>query len=218
MASVQDIPIFPLQLIAFPGEPVPLHIFEPRYRKLIADCEATGEAFGIIPVIDQQAMPVGTLVRLERVVKRYPDGRTDILARGVQPFFVERFHPKPEQEEAHRADVTFVEQDETSSVLDRERVLALYQKFHQLMQPGGAIPMKEAAHLSFQLAHTAGLSDAEKLDLLRTPDEQSRLESLIAHFEQVIPRMEALEKTRLKAQQNGDYRLFPELNINFGLL
>lgn len=217
MPERREVPIFPLQLVAFPGERVPLHVFEPRYRKLVAHCTATGEGFGIIPVLDQQALPVGTYMHIEQVARQYPDGRADILARGEIPFEVIEFHPKPEQEEAHRAEVQFIAQDDTSSVLDREALLGQYAAFQKVIHAGAA-PMPDVPLLSFAIGHTAGLSDAEKVDLLRTPDEQSRIEMLLEHFARTLPRLQAIEKTREKAQQNGDYRLFPELKLNFGKL
>ncbi|MDX2063402.1 MAG: LON peptidase substrate-binding domain-containing protein [Bacteroidia bacterium] len=216
MATRQTIAIFPLQLIAFPGERVSLHIFEPRYRKLIEDCRESGVPFGIIPVLDQQALPLGTLMRLERIAKAYPDGRYDVVVRGQLPFAVTEFVPMPETQEAHRAEIEAIVQDPTYEPSTRTEVLGLYRRYQAL---SGTVhdPAPDALSLSFAIAHTAGLSDGEKIELLRTPGEQRRLELLREHFTAVVPRLEAVEKARKRAQQNGDYRLFPELRLNLGL-
>lgn len=215
-----EIAIFPLQLIAFPQERVPLHLFEPRYRRMAQVCQAEGVPFGIIPVVNKQAVPTGTLMRLEEIAHTYPDGRLDVVTRGLQPFAVEEFIPKTEEDEAHRACIELLEIDTEGDYLRQQQLRGLYAKFHQLIKSGVELEATDAdspaTALSYTIGHTAGLSDTEKLELLRLPAEDQRLELLISHLEAVIFRLEAVENTRFKAQQNGHFRIFPEVDFDFG--
>jgi Lon protease-like protein len=77
----QLIPMFPLNLFPLPGEYVPLHIFEPRYRQLLKDAEDEDVAFGICFHHTVNEKKLGALVRLESVIKKYPDGKSDIVVR-----------------------------------------------------------------------------------------------------------------------------------------
>jgi ATP-dependent Lon protease len=94
------LPLFPLPLVLFPGVPLPLHIFEPRYRQLLADCLATDQEFGVIfrpdGVAERDLPPghVGCVARIENS-ERLPDGRANILIRGGERFTLERFVDSP---------------------------------------------------------------------------------------------------------------------------
>ena len=78
--------LFPLRLVAFPGERLPLHIFEPRYRELIAECLASGEEFGILLADDDGIRAVGTRVAIVELLEKLPDGRLNILVEGRERF------------------------------------------------------------------------------------------------------------------------------------
>lgn len=86
MAENTLIPMFPLNLLPLPGELVPLHIFEPRYRELLEEAEASDRAFGIFFSHEINKEMVGSLMKLERVIKRYPTGESDIIVKCVDVF------------------------------------------------------------------------------------------------------------------------------------
>lgn len=92
-----ELPLFPLHLVLFPGRPLPLHLFEPRYRAMLRDCMANGRRFGVVAIRsgqeaggDADVFDVGTVARIE-AVDELPDGRFDISTRGLQRFRVRRF-------------------------------------------------------------------------------------------------------------------------------
>jgi len=80
------IPIFPLTIFPLPGEMVPLHIFEPRYRQLLEDAEKRDISFGIFFNHTSNAKKLGSLVKLESVIKRFPGGESDIIVKCVDLF------------------------------------------------------------------------------------------------------------------------------------
>jgi len=81
MSEVAHIPMFPLSILPLPGELVPLHIFEPRYRQLLHDAEVSDVSFGIYFSHESNEQKIGSLMKLESIIKRYPGGETDIIVR-----------------------------------------------------------------------------------------------------------------------------------------
>ena len=90
MSESVIIPMFPLTLLPLPGELVPLHIFEPRYKQLLEDAENTDLSFGIFLNHDCNKKKLGALMKLESVIKRYPGGESDIVLRCVDIFSMEK--------------------------------------------------------------------------------------------------------------------------------
>ena len=93
------LPLFPLQIVVFPGEEVPLHIFEPRYRQLVRDITDTGDAFGIALLRRggraEETHEIGCTVRIE-AAEQFPDGRYNIICRGEQRFrIIDRLDAAP---------------------------------------------------------------------------------------------------------------------------
>jgi hypothetical protein len=92
MAESLLIPMFPLTLLPLPGELVPLHIFEPRYRQLVSDAETLDIIFGIYCNHDFNKEKLGALMKLESVIKRYPSGESDIVLRCVDVFSMDKLY------------------------------------------------------------------------------------------------------------------------------
>ena len=86
--EVTDFPLFPLELVALPGELVPLHIFEERYKTMMGECLDSGTEFGIVWMADDGLQEIGCACAIERVLERMDDGRINLLARGTRPFRV----------------------------------------------------------------------------------------------------------------------------------
>src|ERR1039457_3536651 len=83
------LPLFPLQMVVFPGSATPLHIFEDRYKEMVGEAEAEGTEFGIVLARDGGIMNAGCTVVVESVLKRYPDGRFDVMTRGQRRFVIQ---------------------------------------------------------------------------------------------------------------------------------
>lgn len=92
MIDLQRIPIFPLTIFPLPGEMVPLHIFEPRYRQLLEDAEKRDIEFGIFYNHTANELKLGSLVKLESVIKRYPGGESDIIVKCIDIFTMNALH------------------------------------------------------------------------------------------------------------------------------
>src|ERR1700694_3242496 len=92
------IPIFPLSIVVYPGEELNLHIFEPRYKQLIAESYKANRPFGIPPVINNHINELGTLVDVIELSKTYDNGEMDIKTRGNKIFrILEEIKEVPEK-------------------------------------------------------------------------------------------------------------------------
>jgi hypothetical protein len=89
MGELTTIPMFPLAILPLPGELVPLHIFEPRYKQLLQDAENSDISFGIYFNHTLNEEKIGSLMKLESVIKRYPAGESDIIVKCVDIFYME---------------------------------------------------------------------------------------------------------------------------------
>ncbi len=213
-----NIALFPLQLVAFPYEQVALHIFEPRYRAMVADCERDGEAFGLVAVHEGKVATTGTLMSITNVVNRYDDGRLDILTLGVQPFLVERFLVSDDEDVAHRAEIVNLPIEEQAEVALRERVAQAYYHFHELIKNEAPNRPDTGRPLSYQIAHLAALSIAQKIELLGIREETARLHFLLRHLNAVNPTLELVENVRQKIRQNGAFKALPGADFDFSQL
>src|SRR5437763_9136621 len=92
MIVQQDFPLFPLGIVALPTESVPLHVFEPRYRAMIAECLEAGSEFGIVWASEDGLRQIGCACEIAEVLERHDDGRMDILTRGTRPLRLAEAH------------------------------------------------------------------------------------------------------------------------------
>lgn len=208
MASIDSLPLFPLGLVLYPDEQLPLHIFEERYKDLTHYCLDHEVAFGIVLAEDGRIADVGTTARIERVVTEYDDGRMDIVVEGEKRFRIVEVH---DDKSYYTADVDLLREAEGDLDLDlKERVITQHMKLLELA--GRTVRpdlYDDVAHLSFVLAQNAGLDPSQKQEVLRLSTESERIEYLIDHFESLIPRVEQTEDLRRRIRSNGHFKDFP---------
>jgi Lon protease-like protein len=204
------VPFFPLKLVAFPDEELNLHIFEPRYRQLIADIEIEGGVFGVCTFLDKIS-GFGTLVRLDQVYKRYEDGRLDIKTVGIQPFRINSFdNPSPGKEYAG-GEIEFLPNDPTiDSFLNQEYIFYLKEMLFLLKYD---IEVDSKSVNSYTFSHKIGLSLEEELELLKMVSEADRTKFLVNHFKRIIPAVKAAEQAKEKIAQNGHFKHLDPLNF-----
>lgn len=208
MDSIDSLPLFPLSLVLYPDEHLPLHIFEERYKKLTHYCLEHDVPFGIVWADDQWA-EVGTTARITEVIQEYEDGRMDIAVRGEERFRIEEVSEN--QAGYYTANATFFEEAEPRVNLElKERVITQHMKLLELagrtVRPG---LYEDEERLSYVLAQNAALDRAQKQELLELQTENERIHYLIDHFESLIPRVEKQEEVRHRVQSNGHFKDFP---------
>lgn len=198
------LPLFPLGLVLYPGEAVPLHIFEERYRDLVRYCLETEDPFGIVWMEEDEIARVGCTARIERVLQRYEDGRLDIVAVGEERFRIEEV----KQERLYlTAQVASYEAPEGAvDPTERERVITLHMKLLELAGETIRPHVYEGPkRISYVVAQNAGLDLARKQEVLELPTEEERLSYLGAYLEQIIPEVREARERQRKVQSNGHF-------------
>lgn len=198
----RPLPLFPLQLVVFPGNLIPLHIFEERYREMVGDAAANSTEFGIVLARDGGIVNTGCTVLVENIVNRYPDGRFDVLTRGRRRFEIIAL----DQEKAClRGEVEYFDDDDVAPAAEDLRTQAIETLVHmrQALNPDNETS-HDPAHplLSFQLAQEVDDLDF-KMTLQQERSEPERLKKFIKFVEAYIPRQEYTTRVRRAAPQNG---------------
>ena len=163
------LPLFPLEVVLLPGTPLPLHIFEPRYKEMIGECLANEAPFGVVRALDEGIAEVGCTAEIITVTKEYPDGRMDLIAEGRNRFEVLELN---QERSFLRAEVLMVP-DEQGNTQQEERVRAI-QLHLEILSLAGAVQDLSAAdqnQLSFYLAGSLPLDLDFKQKLLAMRSE-----------------------------------------------
>ena len=200
------ISIFPLGVVVYPGEQLNLHVFEPRYKQLVAACIAEQKPFGIPVVINKKIMEYGTLVQIKKVEKMYDTGEMDIVTIGDRVFrILEQVTEIPDKLYTG-AIVNYPDNNEGSHLRLLKEVLHGVRELHAILQIHKSFKKEDTALLSYDLAHHAGLSLDEEYELLHLFYEAQRLEYLKRHLHKVIPMMAEMERLRERVLLNGHFR------------
>jgi len=197
--------LFPLGLVVVPGEVVPLHIFEERYKRLIAEREADEAEFGIVLVQDEGLREIGCSVVVAQVLERLEDGRSNILVEGRRRFRLLAVEaPDDEEDDYLRGRVEWLE-DETAEVDAevRRELGALFRRMLNLMDVDAPqVPTGEEA-LSYRIAAAVDFGAALKQQLLEQPGEGARQRTLVTVIESLIPRLELRKQREEAIRGNG---------------
>jgi ATP-dependent Lon protease len=201
------IPLFPLDMVLFPGQAVPLHIFEPRYREMTRHCIDTQSPFGIVHVNGVTLAQTGCSAMIMKILKEYEDGRSDILTAGQSAFQLIRTHDeKPYME----ADVQYLEEDFTAvDSTIAARLEQLFNQCHQLLY-GEDPPRFETEggiSLAYHVASELPVDMAVRQRLLEIRSEAERQLRLVAHLVDWYPQLQEREHVRGKAAGNGHGKL-----------
>jgi Lon protease-like protein len=188
------LPLFPLDLVLLPGVPLPLHIFEPRYKEMIGECLEHKKPFGIVRASDEGVAGVGCTAEIITVTKQYDDGRMDILTRGVNRFEVLEVN----QERSFLQAEVMVVEDEPGQPSTQmiEQAVHLHAEIAKLAGSESDAADENVSNLSFLLAGSLPLDLDFKQSLLTTLSEEKRLEAVIQYLRAVLPGLRRASKAR----------------------
>lgn len=188
------LPLFPLDLVLLPGVPLPLHVFEPRYKEMIAECLDERKPFGVVRASSEGVADIGCTAEIVEVTKRYDDGRMDILTRGAERFEVLHVH---EDRPFLQAEFSVIDDEpgRPPSAMVREAV-RLHTEIVKLAGAETDGPDEAADQLSFLLAGSLPLDLDFKQKLLTTLSEPKRLQAVISYLEAVLPGLRRAAKAR----------------------
>jgi Lon protease-like protein len=195
------LPLFPLDVVLFPGTPLPLHIFEPRYKEMIAECIAQNAVFGVVRALEKGLADVGCTAEIVTVTKEYPDGRRDIVTEGRKRFEVLQLN---QERSFLRAEILLLGDEPGAAT--KEEVARAVQLHADILTMAGAVQDLSAADpatLSFYLAGSLPLDLDFKQKLLGLRSEADRIALLNQYLEALIPNLRRASRARHKAGGNG---------------
>jgi len=205
-STIERFPLFPLGLVLLPGELVPLHIFEERYRLMIGECLTEEREFGIIWLADDALKDVGCAARITQVLERFEDGRLNIAVQGTTPFRLERRIgdlPYP------AGDIELLSDEPAVDEPALERARSGYADLVERVTDTRPEPETLAELDAYGMAATLDIALAAKQTLLELRSEPARLEQLEGLFAETLERIETAARVAEQASGNGHLKPNP---------
>src|SRR5215475_14572197 len=206
------IPLFPLNVVLLPGGDLPLHIFEPRYRRMVQDCIENSSEFGMILVAPKGLVRVGCTAEVLEVSKRYHDGRMDIVTVGRTPFRIVELINAKQYDDGMLLEGTIDYLDDRERPVDAKKqreLVQLYECCHTIVF--GDYPRNvqalEPDELSYAIAGTLPMDVMWKQQVLELRSEADRQERLVTYLREWAPHLQKNESQRQNAEGNA-----PSLN------
>ncbi len=200
-----EFPLFPLGIVALPGELIPLHIFEERYKTMLNECLRDEREFGIVWLSDDGLREVGCAMKVEEVLERMEDGRMNLLVRGTRPIRVlER-----QGHLAYPAGVIEFIRDRDDAP-DPEVARAAHEAYADLVRRATDRDpdTEELAGMSaYAMASTVDFGLDAKQGLLDLRSENARLKLVTRLFRAAMKRLDFAERAQERARSNGRVRL-----------
>jgi Lon protease-like protein len=202
------IPLFPLNVVLLPGATLPLHIFEPRYRQMVRRCLDDKSEFGLLLALPKGIVRVGCTAQVTEVLKRYKDGRMDIITVGRSPFRITELVNADAyaNDGLLEGDVDLLDdRDAHVDTHTQSELTRLYEVCHTLVfddYPRN-IAGEPAEYLSFVVASTLPLDLLWKQQLLELRSEADRQERLVGYLREWAPHLQKQEKSRARAGGSG---------------
>lgn len=209
--TIMKLPLFPLQSVFYPGETVPLHIFEERYLQLIHDCREDAMTFGI-PVYINNKLEYGTEVQLVEVVNTYESGELDVVCVARQVFRLQSFENQMEGKLYAGGKVEFLDSEFNASDELRKEVLKKIEELYDLMEVQMP-PTPLEKFNSYAFAHKMGLSFDQEYELLQLTEETERLNYILTHLENAILVLNQINRTKTVIELNGHFKNFDPLDF-----
>ena len=201
------LPIFPLNIIVFPGETLNLHIFEARYIQMIKERTVDKKPFGIPSVINNISNELGTMMEIVEIVKEYESGEMDIRTKAVSVFRVLQLIDTVPDKLYSGAIVNFPENvTKTDDTNISRLILEEVKRLYALMNVEAKFPVHKQEAISYEIAHFVGLSKEQEYELLGLFTEVQRLEYIRRHLNNIIPVIKELELMKARIQMNGHFR------------
>jgi len=203
---VRDFPLFPLGMVALPSELIPLHIFEERYKTMIARVLEEETEFGIVWVADDGLRSIGCACEVMEVLERMPDGRVNLVARGTRPF---RIETRQEELPYPAGVIEFLDdRDEQVDAEIREAAQAAYSELVQQATDRTPEPEELEQMRAYEMAATVDFGLEAKQGLLDLRSEAARLKLVTRLFRAALKRLDFVERAQARARSNGRVR-FP---------
>jgi len=198
---VRDFPLFPLGIVALPSELVPLHVFEERYKTMMARCLEEESEFGIVWLADDGLREVGCACEIAEVLERMPDGRLNLVARGTRAF---RIEARQEELAYPAGTVEFLE--DRDEAVDPDAAAEAHAAYAELVsQATDREPDEEeiGGMTAYEMAATVEFGLDAKQGLLDLRSETARMKLVTRLFRAALKRLDFIDRAQARARSNG---------------
>ena len=199
-------PLFPLNIVVYPGEKLNLHIFEPRYKQLILDCVLNEKTFGIPTYIRNAVGHYGTEVEILSIEKKYENGEMDIHTLGLRTIKILKFDKTTAGRlyaGGETEPVTYVEDED---IVTKTRIKELMRQLYEALGLKSLALDLDDSFTSFSIAHQLGLNLEQEYALLQMKRESDRQETILQHLENVLPIVLETERLKERVKLNGHFK------------
>jgi Lon protease-like protein len=205
--SNADIPLFPLGVVLFPGLPVPLHIFEERYKQMINECLEKEWVFGIVYYTGENFYRVGCTALITKMLKRFEDGRMNIVVEGRRRFTIRNILS---DNPFLVGEVEFFDDEPEEGLEDIEALsrsaTELYKDVLRLNPSDVNAPLPDqlaGKDLSFMIPANAGFTLAEKQAFLEMTSAKERLKKSSSALKRLVERIKTSKEIESLISGNG---------------
>jgi len=210
LAPASTIPLFPLGVVLLPSMPLPLHIFEERYKLMIGECWEQQKEFGVVYQGDSTIRQKGCSARIAQIMKRYDDGRLDIMTQGVNRFKIESINedkPYLQGKVVYFDDVPEHSTKETERLIrDGIKLLKLWDRMTGKTRDYDAISELDYSSISFLISYSDGFTLDEKQKFLEMTSTNERIAQSVESLRKMVELKQMTEEIKRIVGGNGDPR------------
>ena len=201
------IALFPLKSVFIPGESVNLHIFEPRYRQLIEEIDADNKTFGIPYVSESGVEPICTEFKLDKIVKRYEDGKMDISIKGFQLLKIHRYHETFPGRLYPGGEIERVEFNSAPDINMNKNIIPLIEELYSILNVNNVKYGDAEMFNTSQVCHKVGLTLEQEYELMCLQTETERAQFVYEHLKKFIKTVRQTQEIKRKAALNGHFKM-----------
>ncbi|PRY11932.1 hypothetical protein CLV24_10957 [Pontibacter ummariensis] len=200
------LPLFPLDIVVFPGEKLNLHVFEPRYKQLVIECVAEEKTFGIPTYIQNGVGIYGTEIEILSIEKKHANGEMDIRTKGLRTFKILQFDKMAPGRLYAGGEVEELENKEDEDIVTKLKIRENLKQLYEALDLGGLYMELPDNFKSYDIAHHLGLSTEQEYALLQLQSEGDRQEAILLHLQQILPIVLETERLKDRVRLNGHFK------------
>ncbi|QNF35031.1 LON peptidase substrate-binding domain-containing protein [Adhaeribacter swui] len=202
----QFLPLFPLNIVVYPGEKLNLHIFEPRYKQLVHDCFDAGKPFGIPPFLKKGVSEIGTELIISAIDKTYPGGEMDIKCKGGNLFRIVNFYRAMPGKLYAGGEIEYLTDVDDEDPILKIQIKEKIQHLYEILGLATLYLNLPDNFKIYDIAHQLGLSVEQEFLLLQRRRESERQAIVLAHLIAILPVVEETERLKDRVKLNGHFK------------
>lgn len=200
------LPLFPLNLVVFPGEKLNLHIFEPRYKQLILECVTSQTTFGIPTFLNNKISTIGTEIKIIEIEKTYPNGEMDVKTKGLGLIHILDFFKLAPNKFYPAGNVESITIDATEDFVLKGQITDCLKQLYSILGLQKLFIENFDNYKIFDIAHHVGLNTEQEYSLLVCQTERERQQIVLDHLQKIVPLVLQTEKLKDRVKMNGHFK------------